>query len=595
MLKTFRGSMVYPQLNEEGRYVYPLNGGYIPNFTVQTVGTSPGRETPQTDFANVTINYRNEGSQLSLPALSDIAVSYTSPGATSSFTAGTVLLDNGIFFRGRYIAQPQLPQYKLPPRKKLVPPRLRVFKIGPFLVPRKRPTESEESWRTRVLLAEEAYNLESRRRRRAVATINAGRMAQYRIKVQRRKAFVDRYNAVYQRRLAKFKRRSRLYNERRARLLQVKDRQKPRRDIFHSHFLFKMWDCELIPMIFEGFIVTDSYWGTNAFLYEGRPDAPYADLLVHGSSTMLYSELEEDGVPQLDTVFPVDVASTLRAKLQYKLSEKVKQQEFHLGCMMAEYRQTVELLSESFKGIMAFAKAPMRATFQPARLTSLGNISNQFLKYVFGVEPLISDLQGVYNALKNASTLMIAGRFKVRSQVLHFYRGPINVGGIIVNVEGALTVRRVVSYSVDNPLLYLFNRLGLVNPAEVAWEVTPWSFVLDWFLPIGKAISSLSSEVGLTVDSNFSSESYSFKGIVLERRLFEDVTFQIPRFEGVRYGFLAVGGGGISVKGRYKYDPDRLPSLTVLPKHFGLKRLGESAALTYQRLSKVVGKLVRRQ
>lgn len=33
--------------------------------------------------------------------------------------------------------------------------------------------------------------------------------------------------------------------------------------------------------------------------------------------------------------------------------------------------------------------------------------------------------------------------------------------------------------------------LGLTNPAAVAWEVIPYSFVIDWFIPVGSYLSAL--------------------------------------------------------------------------------------------------------
>lgn len=36
-----------------------------------------------------------------------------------------------------------------------------------------------------------------------------------------------------------------------------------------------------------------------------------------------------------------------------------------------------------------------------------------------------------------------------------------------------------------------FSKLGIVNPAEVAWDLVPFSFVLDWFIPIANAIRFL--------------------------------------------------------------------------------------------------------
>lgn len=41
-------------------------------------------------------------------------------------------------------------------------------------------------------------------------------------------------------------------------------------------------------------------------------------------------------------------------------------------------------------------------------------------------------------------------------------------------------------------------RLGLLNPLEVAWELLPFSFVVDWFLPIGDYLSQLDTSLSVT-------------------------------------------------------------------------------------------------
>jgi hypothetical protein len=38
--------------------------------------------------------------------------------------------------------------------------------------------------------------------------------------------------------------------------------------------------------------------------------------------------------------------------------------------------------------------------------------------------------------------------------------------------------------------------LGITNPLLVAWELVPFSFVVDWFLPIGNYLESLDSLLG---------------------------------------------------------------------------------------------------
>jgi hypothetical protein len=38
---------------------------------------------------------------------------------------------------------------------------------------------------------------------------------------------------------------------------------------------------------------------------------------------------------------------------------------------------------------------------------------------------------------------------------------------------------------------------GISNPASVIWEKLPWSFVVDWFLPVGTFLNNLDYASGL--------------------------------------------------------------------------------------------------
>ena len=55
---------------------------------------------------------------------------------------------------------------------------------------------------------------------------------------------------------------------------------------------------------------------------------------------------------------------------------------------------------------------------------------------------------------------------------------------------------------------------GLDNPTLAVWEAMPYSFVVDWFLPVGDYLSSLSAFNGIEVINPSISVSYtcSWKG-----------------------------------------------------------------------------------
>lgn len=52
---------------------------------------------------------------------------------------------------------------------------------------------------------------------------------------------------------------------------------------------------------------------------------------------------------------------------------------------------------------------------------------------------------------------------------------------------------------VDDTSLAYADSVGLVNPFQLGWELLPFSFVIDWLIPIGNALAALSASVGLTL------------------------------------------------------------------------------------------------
>lgn len=52
---------------------------------------------------------------------------------------------------------------------------------------------------------------------------------------------------------------------------------------------------------------------------------------------------------------------------------------------------------------------------------------------------------------------------------------------------------------MNSPLVASAEKLGLTNPASIAWEVVPFSFIVDWFIPISSYIQSLTAFSGFTI------------------------------------------------------------------------------------------------
>lgn len=127
------------------------------------------------------------------------------------------------------------------------------------------------------------------------------------------------------------------------------------------------------------------------------------------------------------------------------------------------------------------------------------SLADLWLSYVYGIKPLLSDLYNLNEAVHNIlqKDIIISGHGRGREERTHF--DPAYLGGKFrLQYAKVGTARTKLSARVDNPLLYLLNSAGLINPAAIAWELVPWSFVIDWFIPVGQTLQACSATVGLT-------------------------------------------------------------------------------------------------
>jgi hypothetical protein len=63
-----------------------------------------------------------------------------------------------------------------------------------------------------------------------------------------------------------------------------------------------------------------------------------------------------------------------------------------------------------------------------------------------------------------------------------------------------VVVRRSLKVTVAEPPSAM-QSLGLLNPEVVAWELLPWSFVIDWFIPIGDYLQARATLSGVVISA----------------------------------------------------------------------------------------------
>jgi len=266
---------------------------------------------------------------------------------------------------------------------------------------------------------------------------------------------------------------------------------------------------------------TEDYYLGKASGYLGQGPSMFVggfDFISHGAVNSGKTSISE----MLDIA---DYQAT--AKVYAKLND----QKVHLAQVVAERAQTVSLISDLTRRVAALVTSPRKFLRKIAGMSGRSegsSLSNDYLALKFGVEPLLSDIWGAAEALakithQQSDTVVIrsvteqSATRDTTDELLDPPRGRFYTTKKYVKTT--VKVSYVIEYSINNVYASTLQSLGLINPAEVGWELVPWSFVVDWFIPIGSFINSITSDVGLSFKSG--TKTVSIKTTQHTRRDFD--------------------------------------------------------------------------
>lgn len=136
--------------------------------------------------------------------------------------------------------------------------------------------------------------------------------------------------------------------------------------------------------------------------------------------------------------------------------------------------------------------------------TPIDDVSSKWLEWRYGWGPLVMDLVSALKALNKAR---IPRRFMVRgfandesdSSVDSAYTISIGTTSFRKDVSHSRKVRAYVLYEVKEGYGALLNDFGVLDFPASAWELVPFSFVVDWFIPIGDWVSAITPRIGVNI------------------------------------------------------------------------------------------------
>jgi len=284
----------------------------------------------------------------------------------------------------------------------------------------------------------------------------------------------------------------------------------------------------------------------NGFNANGTPSIDHFFGNWADSFGLNWSPWDDDGY-NLDTELEI-----VQSRLMGKLIDDIQSRRVNLGEIYHTRAQAASMVASTANRLAGSFLALRRGNFAGAaryltgadprtRLrirtsgsghatSGAGGIPEQWLALQYGWKPALQD---VYNSLEtvrranndNGDLFSAKATASASADDLKLTRSRAAPHGPDMSVD--VTERQVrgnasVTYGIDSSFMSNLSQLGIINPASLAWELLPYSFVVDWFIPIGSFLERLDYTNGLVFRSGW--WSYHAKQKVRQRVKTSQVT-----------------------------------------------------------------------
>lgn len=210
-----------------------------------------------------------------------------------------------------------------------------------------------------------------------------------------------------------------------------------------------------------------------------------------------------------------------------KLREKLQGSSFNTAVFLAEGNESLRLIGDTairiqksffhvvkgdywgaarslLEGTTRAPLAPRHSGWGQASRDS-GEIAARILELQYGYKPLLSDVYDGARALAHRLNYPYVQSYKVSTRRELSGRGvsqwsclmgPTPGHYVTLSASNAFSKthrRSIIARVKESDLPTLPDALGLLDPEVVVWEKIPFSFVADWFLPIGPYLQARAS------------------------------------------------------------------------------------------------------
>jgi len=243
--------------------------------------------------------------------------------------------------------------------------------------------------------------------------------------------------------------------------------------------------------------------------------------------------VNDQNPPCFDVRWPgVNWSDYLESESLTKAILKIKDMKAGMGENLGQAKQTASMLVNAgttlLEAALALKHGKVGRVIELLRDgRSVGKAgANFYLEYRYGWKPLMLDIAGLADLLKEqliTKPLILSGEGYTKEDFT------ISAKYNFVSTGGGKRSSYTKLYGqVLDPNTRYADRLGLSNPLEIAWELVPYSFVVDWFVPVSDILNALQAPAGVAFIGGFTTQKGTLDAICHEIPS-PDVNEETPR------------------------------------------------------------------
>lgn len=188
---------------------------------------------------------------------------------------------------------------------------------------------------------------------------------------------------------------------------------------------------------------------------------------------------------------PNDLVSQVSYKALLRMYDEIPSATSNLALLYAERKSTMEGLTQALSGIVKCMREVRKGKvpemfMNSSELKNRKKFTGAWLNYTYGIAPFAADIYGIANTDPIAQIVYCKGKATVPRE---FSSDKYMAGGWYSRTYK-------FGLSLKEPLTASLAQTGMLNPALIAWELTPFSFMADWLLPVGPYLEMLTATSG---------------------------------------------------------------------------------------------------